>query len=588
MSGDAAPDNTAPRLTTLLRYARPFKLFALIAVLGMALEAGVASAFTYLMKTMLDDVFVARNESVTRWLPWIILLLFALRAVGVYVGDFFAAKMSRGIVRDARAKLFDRYLLLPSKFFTENSAGPLISRLTNEVEQLGHACVEGFKISIADSLLLLGCLVVMLVTSVKLTLAVLLIGPVIGWVVGHVAKRFRRLNQNIQTSVGEITQLAHTAIHGERDIKIFGADALEAQRFRAINDHNYRQQLKITRTNALSTSLVQFLAALALALVIFVAARPGLVGTTLSAGEFMSFISAMLITLPSLKRLTNVQNILSRGATAAHSIERIIAEAQEIDEGTLVRPKVAGKIEFRGVSLHYRQDSQALVALDNVNLTLLPGTVTALVGRSGGGKSTLASLIPRLQQPSAGQILLDDIALNDYALKNLRTHIAWVGQQLVLNGLSVLDNVAYGDAKPDRARAEQALRQAQAYDFVQAMPAGMDSAIGQQGAQLSGGQRQRLAIARALYKRAAILVLDEATSALDNDAERAVQQALSALRAQCTTLVIAHRLSTVEGADNIVVLDQGRIVEQGSHAALMARGGHYAELYARGLASAAA
>jgi ATP-binding cassette, subfamily B, bacterial MsbA len=581
----------------LLRYAKPHWRLALIAVAGMALEASVAAAFTYLMKSMLDDVFVARDATVTRWLPWFILALFAVRAIGVYIGDSYAARISRSIVRDVREQVFARYLHLPSAFFVNQPAGPLMSRLTVEAEQLGQACTEGFKILVADGLLLIALLAVMLSTSVKLTLAVLLIGPAIGWIVSTVAKRYKRLNRTIQASMGDITQLAQTAIQGERDVKIFGAAELELARFQDVNQHNFKQQLKVTGTNAISTSLVQFLAASALALVVFVAARPELIGNVLTPGEFMSFISAMLVTLPSLKRLTNVQNILSRGSSSAASLEQVLAQPKETDIGTRTADACTGTLELNAVSVDYSRHSITLAeandvdaraqaddfrALKAVSLTLKPGTVTALVGRSGGGKSTLAALLPRLIVPSAGEILLDGVPLSEYTLASLRQQIAWVGQQLVLNADTVLGNVAYGAAVPDRARALQVLERASAMEFVSLLPQGIDSRIGQQGAQLSGGQRQRLAIARALYKQAKILVLDEATSALDNDSERAIQAALAELKPHCTTLVIAHRLSTIEQADHIVVLEAGSIVEQGTHAALLIQGGRYAELYRRG------
>jgi ATP-binding cassette, subfamily B, bacterial MsbA len=576
---------------TLLGYATPHARFAAMAAAGMALEASVAAAFTYSLKPMLDDALVKRDPLTIQWLPWIVLMLFAVRALGVYIGDLFAARVSRSITRDMRERVFNHYLRLPSQYFVHQPSGPLLSRLTVELEQLGHSCTEGFKIIIADGLLLIGMLGVMLYHSVTLTLAVLLIGPAIGWIVSKVSKRFRRLNRNIQGSLGELTQRAQAAIQGEREIKIYGAAGLEEAAFAATNQHNFKQQLKVVSTNAISTSIVQFLAATALAMVIWIATREGHSSSGgMSAGAFMSFVSAMLVTLPSLKRLTNVQNLISRGVTAAGSIEQTLAEPSEQDSGELTIQDLRGEVQLEHVSVSYAAPSSGAtslqaetLALNDVTLTLKPGSITALVGRSGGGKSTLMGLIPRLWLPSTGVIRLDGVDIQQIKLSALRQHIAWVGQQQILTSRSVLQNVAYGVADPDANRAKQALIDAHAWEFVQQLPQGMDSVLGEQGASLSGGQKQRLALARALYRDAKILLLDEATSALDNESERAVQSALQMIRPRCTMLVIAHRLSTIEHADQIVVLEAGSVVEIGAHAELLARKSRYAELYQTGL-----
>jgi ATP-binding cassette, subfamily B, bacterial MsbA len=593
LSEDSHPQGTPVAnnsgLNTLLGYAKPHWRVAIGAGAGIALEAGVAAAFTYLMKYMLDDVFKAHDQTVAFWLPWIILALFALRAVGVYVGDLGTAKIARSIVRDTRALCFERYLRLPTSFFASHDPGPLTSRLTNEVEQLGQACTESFKIILADGLMIVGLFAVMLATSVKLTLTVLIAGPLIGFVVSRVAKRYRRLSLGIQDSLGAVTSRTQTVIAGERDVKLYGAQSHEEAVFAAINQHNFRSQMKIAATNALSTSLVQFLAAGALALVIYVAAHqaraPGVGG--MSPGEFMSFITSMLLILPSLKRLTNVQNLIGRGVAAAASVATLLREPIETDAGVLALERTRGQVQFKHVSLRY--PGANVDALTDIDLTLAPGTVTALVGRSGGGKTSIAQVLARLITPSAGAVLLDGVAIERYTLSSYRQQIGWVGQAVVLNGETVRDNVAYGgtchEIGPEiDAGIWRALADAQAAEFVQALAQGIDTELGSNGALLSGGQRQRIALARAIYKRGKFLLLDEATSALDNAAERAVQTALAQLRAQTTTLVIAHRLSTIEHADQIVVLDQGRIVERGTHAELMALRGIYLQLHSAGFA----
>ncbi len=578
-------------LKTLLQYAKPHWRTAVGATLGIALEASVAAAFTYLMKYMLDDVFDAHDQAVARLIPWIILALFALRALGVYIGDLGVARIARSIVRDMRARCFAHYLRLPTSFFSRHDPGPLTSRLTNEVEQLGQACTEGFKILVADGLMILGLLAVMLATSVKLTLTVLIAGPLIGGIVSIVAKRYRRLSRGIQDSLGAVTSRTQTVIAGERDVKLYGAQSHEAAVFATINLHNFRQQMKIAATNALSTSIVQFLAAGALALVVYVAAQqartPGNAG--MSPGQFMSFITSMLLILPSLKRLTNVQNLIGRGVAAAQSVEALLAEPLETDAGKLELAQPKGEVQFKQVRLRY--PNAAMDALSQINLTLVPGSVTALVGRSGGGKTSMAHILARLIEPTAGQVLLDGVAIDQYTLASVRAQISWVGQAVVLNGLTVWDNVAYGRTIPTAQENPEfedaiwrALSDAQAAEFVRALPEGLHTALGSNGAQLSGGQRQRIALARAIFKGGKVLLLDEATSALDNESERAVQVALTRLRASTTTLVIAHRLSTIEHSDQIVVLDAGRIVEHGTHAELIAKRGLYLQLHSAGFA----
>jgi subfamily B ATP-binding cassette protein MsbA len=408
-------------------------------------------------------------------------------------------------------------------------------------------------------------------------LIALLVVPLVGALVVYVGRRYRRISRSIQGSMGTVSGVVEEAVAAHREVKVYGAQAYESARFDDVADRTRRLGIKVASTNGLSSALVQLIAAISLALIIYFATRPAML-SELSPGAFTQLILAMGGILPSLKRLTTVQANLQRGIAAADEIFQLIDTPPEPDTGRIELARSAGELEFRDVHLTYA--GAALPALRGINLRCAPGTVTALVGRSGSGKSTLASLIPRLHDPDAGSILLDGRPLGDYTLASLRRQVAWVGQSVALFEGSIARNIAYG-ALDTATGADilDAARAANAMEFIERLPAGMDSPVGEGGALLSGGQRQRIAIARALLKDAPILVLDEATSALDTESERLVQDALRRLMHARTVLVIAHRLSTVEHADQIVVLDRGEIVEQGTHGTLLARAGHYAALY---------
>jgi len=561
----------------LVPYARPHWPVAVAALFGMVLEASVAAGFTALMQPLLDDALGARSASVIAWLPFAIIALFVARGLGVFVGDYGMAWISRRIIADLRARVFGRYLELPSRYFAERASGDALARLSFQVEQIGQASTEGLKIWILDSLIIIGLLGVMTYYSPQLTLSVLLAGPLIALVVRLVSKRYRAISRRIQNSVADVTQIGQDVILGEREIKIYGGQHDEAERFSKVNEHNRRQHLKVSATNAMSSALVQILAASSLALVVYVATRPGEL-ERLTPGAFTAFMTAMLAILPSLKRLTSAQALIQRGLAAAESVFEILDEPAEADQGTFSPERVRGEVRFEGISLRYpgRDD----YALRGIDLHIAAGETVALVGRSGSGKSSLVALLARFLNPEQGRISIDGVALDQYRLLALRRQLALVSQQIVLFNDSVARNIAYGDLRRHSQPAiESAARAAHAWEFIETLPQGLETPIGERGAALSGGQRQRLAIARALLKDAPILILDEATSALDNASERLVQQALRTAMSGRTTIVIAHRLSTVEQADRIVVMDEGRIVEQGSHQALLARGGIYAQLY---------
>jgi len=546
----------------LLGYLRPHRWIAAIAVTGMVFDATCTSVFMHLIKPMLNDLFIRQDPKTILWLPIAIVLLFLVRGSATYATDYGMAQIGRGVVQAFRSQVFARYLRLPAAYFDREPSGQQISRLVFTVEQVANASTDALKTLILHSLTVIGLTLNMLLTSVRLTLALFVLAPVVAAIVYFVGRRYRRISHRIQRSMGSVAGIVDEVVSGQREVKVYGGQRYESQRFDKVADENRRLNLKVSSTNALSTSLVQLVAACSLAAVIFVATRPGMIHS-MDPGSFMSVITSMMVMLTSLKQLTTVQAGMQRGIAAAQDLFGIIDMPGERDDGQVRVERGRGEIAFRGVELHY--PGQLRPALNGIDLVCPAGTVTALVGPSGGGKSSLVSLIPRFYEPTAGEILLDGTPLDGYSIENLRNQIAWVGQKVVLFNDTVARNIAYGSlAGASREAIEQAARAANAMEFIERMPQGLDSHVGEGGA---------------LLKNAPILILDEATSALDSESERLIQNALGKLMLNRTVVVIAHRLSTIEHADQIVVLDNGRVIEQGTHAALLARGGKYSMLH---------
>lgn len=562
----------------LLSYVRPYWSGFIFTILAMVVVAASEPAFAALMKPMLDGSFVERDPQAIASVPLLLISLFIVRGIATFASTYGMAWVGRGVVRDLRLQMFQHLLTLPTKYYDASVSGKLLAKFSFDVELVAQAASNALTILVRDTLTIIGLLGWMFYLNWKLASIFLLLGPLITIIVVVISRRFRKITRRIQASMGDVTHVAQEAIDGHRVIKIFGGQQTESAQFSAANMSNRSQNLKLIATTATSVSVMQLLAASALAVIIYIATMDSVMDEQLSVGTFMSFITAMLLLLPPLKRVTTIHASLQQGISAARSVFAMIDQPVEEDLGRKELGTVEGRVEYHNVCFSY--DAKKGQVLDKLSFTVEPGKVIAFVGASGSGKSTIANLLPRFYEVDDGEILLDGIDIREIKRSDLRSHIALVSQDIMLFNDNVRSNIAYGALEGASEEAiQQAMKAAHVEDFVNELPEGLETMVGQNGVQLSGGQRQRIAIARALLKDAPILILDEATSALDTESERHIQAALDALMQHRTTLVIAHRLSTIENADQIIVLDKGQVIESGNHTELLAKEGHYAKLY---------
>ncbi len=543
----------------------------------MVIFAASDAAFAYMMKPLMDDGFIDRDPLVIKLIPIAIVLIFVVRMVAVFMRSYCMDFIGRSVIQSLRSMMFEKLLTLTSDEYDQSSTASIVTRFSYDVEQVAKSVSSSLTVFIQDSLRIIVLLGYMIWLNWQLTAIFLLAGPIVFLIVVRISGRFRRISKNIQQSMGGVTQVAQEVVDANRIVKIFGGEEFERGKFNRVNKNNLMLHMKMSIAQSISMPLIQLVVAIAFAAIVAFATSESMRGV-ISTGDFVSFIFAMTMLLAPMRVLSSINASIQKGIAAGESVFEFNSRDSEHNEGDVPLERARGHLSFRDVVLRYRRSEQRV--LDQISFEVEPNQTIAIVGRSGSGKSSLVNLIPRLYEYDEGEVCLDGERIDRYNIRDLRRQIAYVGQDVRLFNDTIRNNIAYGIAdEVDEAQIIEAARQAHAWEFIVEMPDQLDTEVGERGVLLSGGQRQRIAIARALLKNAPILILDEATSALDTESERYIQQAMKQLMQNRTTLVIAHRLSTIEHADRIIVMDQGKVVEQGSHAELLANDGIYSKLH---------
>ncbi|TKI07494.1 lipid A ABC transporter ATP-binding protein/permease MsbA [Martelella alba] len=555
----------------------PFKTGLIAAAIALILNAASDTLMLSLLKPLLDDGFGKTNSRILIWMPLVVIGLMIVRGVSSFISSYCVSWVSGKVVMHMRRRLFSHMMAMPVAFFDQQSTGTLLSRITYDSEQVASSSSGALITVIRESASIIGLFVMMFYYSWQLSLILVVIAPIVSVAIRQVSRRFRNISKNMQNTMGQVTTSAEQMLKGHKEVLIFGGQQVETERFNKVSNRMRQQGMKMVSASSVSDPVIQFIASLALAFVLYAASFPSVM-QNLTAGTITVVFSSMIALMRPLKSLTNVNAQFQRGMAACQTLFAILDMEKEKDDGTRVIERAEGNIEFRHVTFAYPGCEDP--ALRDVSLTIPSGKTVALVGRSGSGKSTIASLLARFYDVQQGQVMLDGYDLREYTLSSLRDQVALVSQNVHLFNDTIANNISYArKERYSRVEIEQAARMAYAMDFIEKLEHGLDTVIGENGVLLSGGQRQRIAIARALLRDCPILILDEATSALDTESERAIQKALDELQKNRTSLVIAHRLSTIEKADEILVVEDGRIVERGSHAVLLANKGAYAQLH---------